>query len=63
MNRKISLVIFKNGASSGKDITGLVDTIKWVGRRGSPTRTLTISLLDDDGYKHARSGVNIEEGY
>lgn len=63
MESKISLVIFKTGSSSGKDITGLVDTITWAGRRGSPTRTLTISLLDDDGYKHARSEIDIEQGY
>lgn len=63
MDSKISLVVLKTGASSGKDITGLVDTITWAGRRGSPTRTLTISLLDDDGYKHARSGIDIEQGY
>lgn len=63
MDSKISLVVFKTGASTGKDITGLVDTITWAGRRGSPTRTLTISLLDDDGYKHARSEIDIEQGY
>lgn len=63
MDSKISIVVFKTGASSGKDITGLVDTITWAGRRGSPTRTLTISLLDDDGYKHARSEIDIEQGY
>lgn len=63
MDSKISLVVLKTGASSGKDITGLVDTITWAGRRGSPTRTLTISLLDDDGYKHARSEIDIEQGY
>nr|DAH48759.1 MAG TPA: 43 kDa tail protein [Bacteriophage sp.] len=63
MDSKISLVVFKTGSSSGKDITGLVETIKWAGRRGSPTRTLTISLLDDDGYKHARSEIDIEQGY
>lgn len=63
MNGKINLVIIKNGASAGKDITGLVEQVKWVGRRGSPTRTLTVNLLDDDGYKHARSGIDIENGY
>lgn len=63
MDSKISLVVFKTGALTGKDITGLVDTITWAGRRGSPTRTLTISLLDDDGYKHARSEIDIEQGY
>lgn len=60
---KISLVIMKAGATTGKEISGLVETIKWAGRRGSPTRTLTISLIDDDGYKHARSEIDIEQGY
>ncbi|MBQ3009667.1 MAG: hypothetical protein IJD81_00600, partial [Oscillospiraceae bacterium] len=63
MAKGISLTIYKNGESSGIDITQLVETIKWAGRRGSPTRTLTISLLDDDGYKHERSGIDIEQGW
>lgn len=63
MSDKISLVVLKNGASNGIEISGLVDTIKWSGRRGSPTRTLSVSLLDDDGHNHVRSGIDIEEGY
>lgn len=63
MAKGINLTIYKNGSSSGIDITQLVESIKWAGRRGSPTRTLTVSLLDDDGYKHERSGIDVEEGW
>lgn len=63
MAEGINLTIYKNGDSSGKDITQLVDSIQWAGRRGSPTRTLTVSLLDDDGYLHERSGIDVEEGW
>jgi len=63
MANDISLIVMKSGASSGKEISGLVDTIEWSGRRGSPTRTLTVSLLDDDGYGHERSQIDIEDGY
>ena len=63
MNKKISLIIIKSGANSGKDISELVEQISWAGRRGSPTRTLTVNLLDDDGYNHTRSGIDIENGY
>lgn len=63
MAKGINLTIYKNGAASGIDITQLVESIKWAGRRGSPTRTLTVSLLDDDGYKHERSGIDVEEGW
>ena len=59
----INLTIYKNGESSGLDITQLVESIKWAGRRGSPSRTLTVSLLDDDGYRHERSGIDVEEGW
>ena len=59
----INLTIYKNGSSTGKDITQLVESIKWAGRRGSPTRTLTVNLLDDDGYRHDRSGIDVEEGW
>lgn len=63
MNKKISLIIIKSGAGNGTDISELVEQISWGGRRGSPTRTLTVSLLDDDGYNHNRSGIDIEDGY
>lgn len=63
MAEGMNLTIYKNGASEGKDITQLVESVKWAGRRGSPTRTLSVNLLDDDGYKHERSGIDVEDGW
>lgn len=61
MDSGINLIIL-NG-ESGLDITQLVEQIKWRGRKGSSARTLTVTLVDDDGYKHARSGIDVEQGY
>lgn len=59
----INLTIYKAGETNGKDITGLVKQVKWDGRRGSPARSITFTLLDDDGYGHARSGIDVAQGY
>jgi len=59
---KFQLLLFKSN-SSGIDITGLCETVKWGGRKGSAARTVTAKLIDDDGAKHERSGVNVEEGH
>lgn len=55
----ISLIIIKG--EQGYDVTQLVETIKWKGRKGSSARTLTATLIDDDGYKHARSGLTLRK--
>lgn len=60
---KINLTVYRNGESFGKDITQLVEGITWAGRRGSPARTLSVELLDDDGYWHMRSGIDVEDGW
>ncbi len=57
----INLLIIKGGST--EDMTQLVETVKWAGRKGSSSRTLSVTLIDDDGYKHARSGINCEEGH
>lgn len=57
----INLIIMKNG--QGYDITQLVEQIKWSGRKGASARTLSVTLIDDDGYQHARSGIEVEQGH
>lgn len=57
----ISLIIIKG--EQGYDVTQLVEQIKWKGRKGSSSRTLTVKLIDDDGYKHARSEIDVEKGH
>lgn len=57
----ISLIIIKG--SKGYDVTQLVEKITWKGRKGSSSRSLKAVLIDDDGYKHARSEIDVEEGH
>lgn len=59
----INLTVYPTTGGDSKDITQLVESIKWSGRRGSPTRTLEVSLMDDDGYWHDRSGIDVENGW
>lgn len=60
MAQGVSLIVVKG--TQGYDVTELVEQIKWRGRKGSSSRTLTVRLIDDDGYKHARSGIDVEQG-
>lgn len=61
MSDGISLIIIKG--QQGYDVTQLVEQVKWKGRKGSSSRTLNVTLIDDDGYKHARSGIDVEQGH
>lgn len=56
-----SLYLFKG--ETGIDISGLVESIKWKGRKSSFARGITVKLIDDDGYKHARAGIDVEQGH
>lgn len=60
MTSDILLVLMCNG--TGKDISDLVQEVKWSGRKGTPTRQITVTLIDDDDFKHDRSEVDIEYG-
>lgn len=57
----ISLIIIKG--EQGYDVSQLVEKISWKGRKGSSARTLSVTLIDDDGYKHARSEIDVEQGH
>lgn len=57
----MSLIIIKG--EQGYDVTQLVEQVSWKGRKGSSSRTLTATLIDDDGYKHARSEIDVEQGH
>ena len=57
----INLIVIKDGQSL--DMTQLVEKIEWKGRKGSSARTLSVTLIDDDGYHHARSGIDVEKGH
>ena len=61
MANVISLIIFKDGC--GYDISRLIEKVTWEGRKGASARSLTVRIIDDDGYKHARSGIDVEQGH
>lgn len=61
MANGISLIIIKG--EQGYDVSRLVEKISWKGRKGSSARTLSVTLIDNDGYKHARSEIDVEQGH
>ena len=56
----INLILIKG--TQGYDISDLVMQVKWGGRKGSSSRTIDVTLLDDDQQDNARAGVNVEDG-
>ncbi len=58
---KINFIVIQNGDVF--DVSELVISATWQGRRGSAARSLTVNLLDDYGYGHTRSYVKVEEGH
>ena len=54
----ISLILYRD--SKTFDISELVESIKWKGRKGSAARSVSISLLDCKG---AQSGIDVTKGH
>lgn len=54
----ISLILYRDGKTY--DISELVESIKWKGRKGSAARSVSISLLDCKG---AQSGIDVTKGH
>lgn len=61
MAKGISLILIHNGKAT--DISVLVSQVVWKGRKGSAARSITVTLIDDDGYNHARADITVWEGY
>jgi hypothetical protein len=57
---KIQLLVVKDKKTI--DMTNLVQSVRWSGRKGSSARTITVTMIDDDGYRHARSGIDVSDG-
>lgn len=57
----VSFTVVKG--SNTYDMSKLVSDVKWKGRKGSSSRSLTATLIDDDGCDHARSKINVEKGH
>ena len=54
----INLILYRD--SKTYDISELVESIKWKGRKGSAARSVSISLLDCKG---AQSGIDVTKGH
>ena len=57
---RIQLLVVKDKKTI--DMTNLVKSVRWSGRKGSSARTITAAMIDDDGYRHARSGIDVADG-
>lgn len=57
---RIQLLVVKDKKTI--DMTNLVKSVRWSGRKGSSARTITVAMIDDDDYRHARSGIDVADG-
>lgn len=57
---RIQLLVVKDKKTI--NMTNLVKSVRWSGRKGSSARTITVAMIDDDGYRHARSGIDVADG-
>lgn len=56
----IGLILLKNGKAT--DISNLVETVSWSGRKGAAGRSISATLIDSGDYGYKRSGINVEDG-
>lgn len=56
----IQFVIIHNG--TGYDVSNMFEEITWSGRKGAAPRSVSITLIDDDGENHARVTVDCANG-
>lgn len=58
----IALYLYR-GNNDNVDITELCSQIRWKGRKGSSSRSLTVKLIDDSSKNHSRSEIDVEKGH
>lgn len=56
----IQFVIIHDGI--GFDVSNMFEEITWSGRKGAAPRSVSITLMDDDGYNHSRVSVDCTNG-
>lgn len=56
----MNFILIQNGTA--KDITQLIESVSWSGRKGAAGRTLSAVLIDSKEYKYPRSGIDVEKG-
>lgn len=57
----ITLILYKNDKMY--DISGLAESVKWKGRKGSAARSVSVTLLDDvSGMNKASAGIDVTRG-
>lgn len=56
----ISILLTSGGHTT--DISPLVSRVVWKGRKGSAARSITVTIIDDDGYEHARANIPVGDG-
>lgn len=57
----MTLLVVKGGVAY--DMTSLVESVTWSGRKSSAPRTLSVNMLDSDGFGHNRPEIDVEEGH
>lgn len=61
MSSNLQLILVDGDKAT--DVSALVSTVKWAGRKGAAPRSLVITFIDDDGYGHDRPEINVEAGH
>ncbi len=56
------IVFLVTQGSDTYDMSQLVQSITWSGKKSAMPRTLEVKLLDSDGHGHARTNIKIEDG-
>lgn len=63
MSKKLGLIIYKVNSTTGSDVSELVSQIKLSGRKGSASRTIDVTFIDDDTRNYQRINLELLKGY